>query len=186
MTPNTRRVRLVGRGFSLFHVTLSNNWYFTDHFIVSVKGGRYDALRLANKHGFHLLYEVFPNTYVFKRKDGTTNAHIRRGSISLMLRESRNMNTTNAIPDQGVLTSWSQGFTGRGIVIGIVDNGVEINHPDLSENLVSGLSFNFIDGTSNPSPESGHSHGTKCAGIAAAVGNNGHCILGTSYGAKFI
>lgn len=49
------------------------------------------------------------------------------------------MNTTEVIPDQGVLSSWSQNYTGTGIVIGIVDNGVEINHPDLLINQVRNI-----------------------------------------------
>lgn len=35
-----------------------------------------------------------------------------------------------------IVEAWESGFTGRGVTIGIVDNGVEINHPDLKANVV--------------------------------------------------
>ncbi|XP_056002598.1 furin-like protease kpc-1 isoform X4 [Ostrea edulis] len=193
---------------------------WTNHFLVSVNGDKPDAVRLANKYGFRVLYGILPKSYIFTRKNETVGSHSRdwRRSISLIAREHRvihfeqqrynirvlrntsptfndpkwgdmwyfNMNTTEVIPDQGVLSSWSQNYTGTGIVIGIVDNGVEINHPDLLINQISAYGFNFVDGSSNPSPDAGASHGTKCAGIVAAVSNNDECILGTAYDAKFV
>ena len=36
-----------------------------------------------------------------------------------------------------VIEAWKSGHTGKGITIAIVDNGVDINHPDLKANIVS-------------------------------------------------
>lgn len=36
-----------------------------------------------------------------------------------------------------VASSWTNGYTGKGIVIGIVDDGVHYDHPDLQPNYVS-------------------------------------------------
>lgn len=32
--------------------------------------------------------------------------------------------------------AWAQGYTGRGIVVSILDDGIEKNHPDLAGNYV--------------------------------------------------
>lgn len=41
------------------------------------------------------------------------------------------------------------------------------------------------DGDSDPSPTSrSDSHGTKCAGVIAAVANNSYCTVGVAYNAK--
>lgn len=36
-----------------------------------------------------------------------------------------------------VIEAWKSGYTGEGTTIAIVDDGVDINHPDLKENIVS-------------------------------------------------
>lgn len=36
-----------------------------------------------------------------------------------------------------VQSAWQAGFTGKGILVAVVDNGVKIDHPDLKSNFVS-------------------------------------------------
>ena len=38
--------------------------------------------------------------------------------------------------DLNVKEAWAQGYTGRGIVVSILDDGIEKNHPDLAGNYV--------------------------------------------------
>lgn len=40
-------------------------------------------------------------------------------------------------PSMNVIEAWKSGYTGEGTTIAIVDDGVDINHPDLKENIVS-------------------------------------------------
>lgn len=54
------------------------------------------------------------------------------------------------------------------IKIAILDTGVDLNHPDLKNKLVTGK--NISDPSKTPMDDSGH--GTHCAGIAAAESNN--------------
>lgn len=58
--------------------------------------------------------------------------------------------------------------TGSNINVAVVDEGIQLNHPDLQANIHS-LSYDGENGTS-PSIIRGD-HGTACAGIIGAVGN---------------
>jgi len=61
-----------------------------------------------------------------------------------------------------------------GVVIAILDSGIDVNHPDLAGKIVS--SVNFTDSTTPYA--NGQSHGTHVAGIAAAITNNGIGVAG--------
>lgn len=84
--------------------------------------------------------------------------------------------------DISICGAWSYA-TGRGIKIGILDEGVDMNHIDLAQNLHP-LSFDTESGTS-PARLLGD-HGTHCAGIAAAVRNNGLQVAGVAPEAKIV
>jgi len=63
---------------------------------------------------------------------------------------------------------------GQRINVAVVDDGLEIRHPDLLPNVVIGGSKNFVDGSHDPTPTNIYdAHGTSVAGIIAAVGWNG-------------
>lgn len=47
--------------------------------------------------------------------------------------------------------AWAQGYTGRGIVVSILDDGIEKNHPDLAGNYDPGASFDVNDQDPDPS-----------------------------------
>lgn len=79
----------------------------------------------------------------------------------------------------GAETAWSQG-TGSGMVIAIVDTGVDLNHPDLAGKLVSGASF--VGG----SAQDNNGHGTHLAGVAAAGTGNGEGIAGVAPDARIM
>ena len=69
-----------------------------------------------------------------------------------------------------------RGCTGRGVNLAVVDSGLELGHEDLAPNVRNGLSFNFVNNTSDPSPAAGATsldHGSAVSGIAAARGWNG-------------
>jgi subtilisin family serine protease len=70
---------------------------------------------------------------------------------------------------QNVTDLHQQGITGDGARIGIVDGGIDPNHPDLEDNLNEELSENYSSASSTGVPDGGY-HGTHVAGIAAASG----------------
>jgi len=64
---------------------------------------------------------------------------------------------------------------GKGIRVGVVDTGIDFNHPDLRTNYSGGASFV----PSAPTPMDDQGHGTHCAGtIAAAI--NGSGVVGVA------
>ena len=79
---------------------------------------------------------------------------------------------------------WDQGTTGSDRIVAVVDTGVDYKHPDLKDmmwenthypTLKGDCGYDFNAGDDNPMDENGH--GTHCAGIIGAQGNNG---IGTS------
>ena len=36
-----------------------------------------------------------------------------------------------------VIPAWQKGYTGKGVVVSILDDGIQTNHPDLAQNYVS-------------------------------------------------
>lgn len=68
------------------------------------------------------------------------------------------------------------------ITIAIIDTGIDLNHPDLRDKLVTGTSFV----TGAYSAQDDHGHGTHVAGIAAASTNNGIGMAGVSWGARLM
>ena len=45
--------------------------------------------------------------------------------------------------DMNVMEAWSEGITGKGIVVTILDDGLEKDHPDIVRNYVSVLFMCF-------------------------------------------
>ncbi|WP_434988313.1 S8 family peptidase [Xanthomonas melonis] len=66
------------------------------------------------------------------------------------------------------------GIRGRGVRVGIVDDGLELRHEDLAANILPNGSYNFGDRSHDTTPsDPGNGHGTAVAGIVGAVGWNG-------------
>ena len=82
--------------------------------------------------------------------------------------------------DINVDTTIASGNTGAGIIVAIVDSGLEIAHEDLAANVVSGGSWDYAGGDTDPTAGVGGcnagnctgDHGTSVAGLTAAVGFN--------------
>ncbi|QHD54473.1 S8 family serine peptidase [Shewanella algae] len=75
--------------------------------------------------------------------------------------------------DMNVSDAIASGVTGKGVIVAVVDDGLEISHPDLSANVIAGGSYNLITGTIDPTPfADSAAHGTAVGGIIAAAGWN--------------
>ncbi len=61
---------------------------------------------------------------------------------------------------------WAKGEQGEGVVVAILDTGIDLNHPCLKDQIIGGKNFT---GTGSPDDYSdGNGHGTHVAGIIAA------------------
>jgi subtilisin family serine protease len=79
-----------------------------------------------------------------------------------------------------------------GVYIAILDTGVDLDHPDLAANVLPvntmwpDEDFDLSNGASDLNPQDENGHGTHCAGIAAAVGNNDTGGCGVAYNCSIL
>ncbi len=91
-----------------------------------------------------------------------------------------------------------------GPLIAVIDTGIDYKHPDLADNMWTNPGEVPNDGIDNDGngviddvhgynafaqtgdPMDDHSHGTHCAGTIAAVGDNGHGIVGVNWEANLM
>jgi thermitase len=66
--------------------------------------------------------------------------------------------------------AWNTTLGSRGVLVAVVDTGIDYHHPDLAANYVA-LGYDWVNGAADPMDDTGH--GTHCAGIiAATIGNS--------------
>ena len=75
---------------------------------------------------------------------------------------------------------WESG-TGSGVTVAIIDTGIQTNHPDLNNNLITG--YDFVNNDTSAMDDNGH--GTHVAGIVAST-MNGAGNVGASYSSQLM
>ncbi|CAH8667098.1 unnamed protein product [Dicrocoelium dendriticum] len=89
-----------------------------------------------------------------------------------------------------VYPAYLLGYTGNGSNAVVLDDGLDTKHHDLKANYDPTISINLDNGNEDDprgpfrimKPD--EAHGTQCAGLIAAVGNNEICSHGIAYHAK--
>ena len=87
--------------------------------------------------------------------------------------------------DTHAQSAWNgtQGFGSPGVVIAILDTGVDSSHPDILQ--VPG--YDYGDGDFDPDDDSADpGHGTACSGVAAAIANNSLGAVGIAGGCSIM
>lgn len=99
----------------------------------------------------------------------------------------RNTGQGGALPgiDVNIASVWNT-YTGSGITVGIIDDGLEHTHPDLSHHVNTYIDYDWNDDDDDPAPETGDSHGTCVAGVCGAVGNNSLGVAGAAFNCTLV
>jgi len=90
--------------------------------------------------------------------------------------------------DMNVQEAWEMGITGKGIVVTILDDGIEKANPDLVANYDPEASYDVNQNDADPTPRydliDSNRHGTRCAGEVSASANNSICGVGIAYDSR--
>lgn len=91
---------------------------------------------------------------------------------------------------------WEQGYTGKNVIVAVLDSGTNYKHNDIKDHLWEGKKdinddgvdeiingWNFVNNSSDITDDFGH--GTHCAGIVCGDGTSGQ-ITGVAYDAKLM
>lgn len=111
-----------------------------------------------------------PSDGLFKRQ---WHLHARRGP-QLVAEASVN-----------VSTAWDVTRGERDIIVAIIDDGFDIDHPDFQGAGKIVQPRDFVDGDAKPFPGGQDYHGTPCAGVAIAE-SNGRGVVGAAPGCAFM
>ena len=79
-------------------------------------------------------------------------------------------------------TAWNTQRGQAAIIICILDEGCDLNHPDLQNRASDGINLGTMSGDGAPTGP----HGTACAGIAAAPIGNSIGVAGVAGGCRFV
>lgn len=86
--------------------------------------------------------------------------------------------------DIRVAGAWAD-YSGRGVLVAIIDDGVDARNNDLNDNYSASLAFNVVTRAADGSPNvASDFHGTAVAGVVAAEANNSFGGVGVAYNAK--
>ncbi|XP_015221100.1 proprotein convertase subtilisin/kexin type 4 isoform X2 [Lepisosteus oculatus] len=156
---------------------------YTSTWAVRVQGPPEDADKIARKYGFvnfgKVLWHEQQSGKVRQRRHAFHLPTDPLFSKQWYLSEAFQLN---------VVSAWAQGYTGKGVVVSILDDGIEKSHPDLAANYDPEASYDMNDDDPDPQPryttDNENRHGTRCAGEVAAVANNTVCGVGVAYRAQ--
>ena len=88
--------------------------------------------------------------------------------------------------DINVLSAWDT-YTGKGVVVAVNDDGMDLTHPSLAANLLTNLTYDSARGTTGQGfVNTGNSHGTVVGSIVGMAGNDGIGGVGVAYEAKIV
>ncbi len=79
-------------------------------------------------------------------------------------------------------SAWAITTGSASLIVAILDTGIDLGHPEFAGRMVAGI--DIVNGDASADDDEGH--GTACAGIAAAGGNNGVGLAGVAWLVKIM
>ncbi|KAF0990613.1 hypothetical protein HZS_6509, partial [Henneguya salminicola] len=149
---------------------------------------REDSISFRNMLSISRFHPGISNIYYDKKETRASRSYVNDPDISqqwLLSDDTSNSNHRKPpIRTHDLISLWQKGINGTGIVVSIIDDGVDTHHKDLKDNFEPIASFNYLTGEPSPHTED-VVHGTKCAGLISASANNGICGAGAAPGTRF-
>ncbi len=144
-----------------------------------------NALALANEIHEAEIFDYCEPDFLRIMKRLSTNDPSVNNQWSLQ-NDGNNTAQYGGIPgsDMNVFNAWNTTAGSASIKVAIIDEGVDLDHPDLIANLLPGFDATGQGSAGDASGDD--AHGTACAGIVAAVGNNNLGGAGVAYNCKII
>ena len=88
--------------------------------------------------------------------------------------------------DINILSAW-ESVTGKGVIIAVNDDGMDLMHPSLQANLLTQLAYDGVrDTTGQGFAGAGNSHGTVVGSVVGMAANDGVGGVGVAYQAKIV
>ena len=155
--------------------------YAPDHWIVAARaGGAVGGLKAAAAlHGHPAIADLSPLLRRQRQRQALPNDPYFPLQWHL---QASGSNAGKPGADVRVTPVWEQGLTGQGVRIAIVDDGLDLTHPDLLVDTDNDYDWNDSppDGDPTPSTFNEDFHGTAVGGLAGARGNNGIGVSGVA------
>ncbi len=160
---------------------IDNPWLGDDVYLISVpKSSSYTSIELAN---------IFMESGDFKSSSPDLYVFNALQSNDLYYDTQWYLNNVGQYGPSGididVETAWAITEGSEDVVVAVIDTGVDLTHPDLQGQLLSGydaLSNSTMGGVGGDTSE----HGTRVAGIISAIKDNNIGIAGVAPGCKLL
>uniref|UniRef100_A0A1I8EX92 P/Homo B domain-containing protein n=1 Tax=Wuchereria bancrofti TaxID=6293 RepID=A0A1I8EX92_WUCBA len=163
---------------------------YDNEWVVEIVGGLEEARDIARAVGYKFIAPVrgFDNVYIFSKENYRKKRKADdKSTLALCRHKQKSSRTINGQPiSMHVIKAWELGYTGKGVVVTILDDGMQHNHTDIIRNYDPHASYDLNDNDPDPMPKFNkmNRHGTRCAGEIVMTPNNSFCGVGIAYNAK--
>ena len=150
------------------------------YFVNSEKSSELSILQLASIFYETGLFEfTSPDFYYFNAFCSTDPYY----QYQWNLKNTGQYNTS--LYDINIESAWAITEGDSDVIVAVLDNGVQLTHPDLADNIITG--YDCLQNISGGAPVTAYdTHGTPVAGIIAAIKDNGIGISGVAPDCKIL
>uniref|UniRef100_A0AAQ6A3W1 Proprotein convertase subtilisin/kexin type 5a n=1 Tax=Amphiprion ocellaris TaxID=80972 RepID=A0AAQ6A3W1_AMPOC len=175
---------------------------YTNDWAVKIGGDLESVDRIAEKYGFTNMGQIgdLKSYYSFRHQETANRSTVDSGRSHTQTLYFNDPvwnslwyihcsdESSGCQSHMNIAGAWRRGYTGKGVVVSVLDDGIEREHPDLKPNYDRLASYDMNGQDPDPSVNSSNNaanyHGTLCAGIVAAAANNSVCTVGVSFHAR--